>query len=254
MEKNVTKEEILEFTRAKGADVCGIADLTAAADFVRATYGGSFAEYPRAVSFALFFPKEVVNEQLAGPTRNYMTVYTMLNREIDRICTAAAIKLQRAGYRAYPIAASDYRPTKHAERLHWVVAQAEDVKALPKIGHDVIGVFGHRLAAVRAGLGWIGKSCSIINPEVGPRLRLGTILTDAPFAPDSPIENRCGGCTECMKACPVHALYGRAFDAAEPLEMRFDVKKCYDFWADMDYVYGLGGTCGLCLAACPWGK
>ena len=44
MEKNVTKEEILEFTRAKGADVCGIADLTAAADFVRAPYGGSFAE------------------------------------------------------------------------------------------------------------------------------------------------------------------------------------------------------------------
>lgn len=254
MEKNVTKEEILEFTRAKGADVCGIAGLEDARDYVRAEYGDFFAEFPRAVSFALFFPKEVVNEQLNGPTRNYMTVYTMLNREIDRICSAVAIKLQRAGYRAYPIAASDYRPTKHAERLHWVVAQAEDVKALPKIGHDVIGVFGHRLAAVRAGLGWIGKSCSIINPEVGPRLRLGTILTDAPFEPDAPIESRCGSCVECMKACPVSALYGRAFDASEPLEMRFDAKKCYDFWADMDYVYGMGGTCGLCLAACPWGK
>ena len=94
MEKNVTKEEILEFTRAKGADVCGIADLTAAADFVRATYGGSFAEYPRAVSFALFFPKEVVNEQLKGPTRNYETIYLMLNREIERISTAVAITVK----------------------------------------------------------------------------------------------------------------------------------------------------------------
>ena len=155
---------------------------------------------------------------------------TMLNREIDRICSAVAVKLQRAGYRAYPIAASDYRPAKHAEKLHWLVAKTDDVKALPKIGHDIIGVYSHRLAAVRAGLGWIGKSCSIINPEVGPRLRLGTVLTDAPFAPDSPIDNRCGGCHLCMDACPVHALQGRPFDPSEPLEMRFDAKKCYDFW------------------------
>lgn len=254
MEKNITKEEILDFTRAHGADVCGIADLTDARDYVGAEYGDFFAGFPRAVSFALFFPKEVVNEQLGGPTRNYKTVYSMLNAEIDRICSAVAIKLQRAGFRSYPIAASDYRPSKHAEKLHWVVAQAEDVKALPKVGHDIIGVYSHRLAAVRAGLGWIGKSCSIINPEVGPRMRLGTILTDAPFEPDAPIESRCGECRLCMDACPVRALHGRAFNAAEPLEMRFDAKKCYDFWDDMDYVYGLGGTCGLCLAACPWGK
>lgn len=254
MEKNITKEEILDFTRAHGADVCGIADLTDARDYVGAEYGDFFAGFPRAVSFALFFPKEVVNEQLDGPTRNYKTVYSMLNAEIDRICSAVAIKLQRAGFRSYPIAASDYRPSKHAEKLHWVVAQAEDVKALPKVGHDIIGVYSHRLAAVRAGLGWIGKSCSVINPEVGPRMRLGTILTDAPFEPDAPIESRCGECRLCMDACPVRALHGRAFNAAEPLEMRFDAKKCYDFWDDMDYVYGLGGTCGLCLAACPWGK
>ena len=253
MEKNVTKEEILDFTRAQGADICGIAALEDAHDYVSVEYGDFFAEFPRAVSFALFFPKEVVNEQLSGPTRNYMTVYTMLNREIDRICSAVAIKLQRAGYRAYPIAASDYRPAKHAEKLHWLVAETDDVKALPKIGHDIIGVYSHRLAAVRAGLGWIGKSCSIINPEVGPRLRLGTVLTDAPFAPDSPIDNRCGGCHLCMDACPVHALQGRPFDSSEPLEMRFDAKKCYDFWDDMDHVYGMGGTCGLCLATCPWG-
>ena len=255
MEKNVTKEEILEFTRAKGADVCGIADLTAAADFVRATYGDSFAEYPRAVSFGLFFPKEVVNEQLNGPTRNYETIYLMLNREIERISTAVAIKLQRAGFRAYPLDATDYRPTAHPEKLHYAVAAADEAgEKLPKLGFEIIDVFSHRLAAAHAGLGWIGKSCCLVNPEVGPRLRLGTVLTDAPFEPDAPIESRCGECRLCMDACPVRALHGRAFNAAEPLEMRFDAKKCYDFWDDMDYVYGLGGTCGLCLAACPWGK
>ena len=112
MEKNITKEEILDFTRAHGADVCGVADLTVAEDFVRATYGDFFAGFPRAVSFALFFPKEVVNEQLEGPTRNYETIYLMLNREIERISRAVAIKLQRAGFRAYPLDATDYRPKR----------------------------------------------------------------------------------------------------------------------------------------------
>ena len=254
MEKNITKEEILEFTRAKGADVCGIADLTAAADFVRATYGGSFAEYPRAVSFALFFPKEVVNEQLNGPTRNYETIYLMLNREIERISTAVAIKLQRAGWRAYPLDATDYRPRAHPEKLHYAVAAADEAgEKLPKLGFEIIDVLSHRLAAAHAGLGWIGKSCCLVNPEVGPRLRLGTVLTDAPFEPDAPIENRCGSCRSCIDACPAHALHGRAFDERDPLSARIDVQKCYDFFDKVEAVYGIG-ICGLCLGSCPWGK
>jgi epoxyqueuosine reductase QueG len=32
-----------------------------------------------------------------------------------------------------------------------------------------------------AGLGWIGKSCSLISPHFGPRLRLVTVLTNAPL-------------------------------------------------------------------------
>ena len=253
MEKNVTKEDILEFTRSQGADVCGVADLTVAEDFVRATYGDFFAGFPRAVSFALFFPKEVVNEQLEGPTRNYETIYLMLNREIERISRVVAIKLQRAGFRAYPLDATDYRPKAHEKRLHYIVAAAEDVNKLPKIGFDIIDVFSHRLAAAHAGLGWIGKSCSLINPEVGPRLRLGTVLTDAPFEPDSPIENRCGSCHSCIDACPTRALHGRSFDPADPLSARFDVQKCYEFFDKVETVYGIG-ICGLCLASCPWGK
>ena len=244
MEKNVTKEEILDFTRAQGADVCGVADLTVAEDFVRATYGDFFAGFPRAISFALFFPKEVVNEQLEGPTRNYETIYLMLNREIERISRAVAIKLQRAGFRAYPLDATDYRPKAHEKKLHYIVAAAEDVNKLPKIGFDIIDVFSHRLAAAHAGLGWIGKSCSLINPEVGPRLRLGTVLTDAPFEPDSPIENRCGSCHSCIDACPTRALH---------LSARFDVQKCYEFFDKVEAVYGIG-ICGLCLASCPCGK
>lgn len=254
MEKSITKEEILDFTLGHGASVCGIADLTDAADFVRENYGEKFIKYPRAVSFALFFPKEVVNEQLEGPTKNYETIYLMLNREIERISTAVAMKLQRAGYRSYPLDATDYRPAPHPAKLHSAVAAADEAgERLPKIGFEIIDVFSHRLAAAHAGLGWIGKSCSIINPEVGPRLRLGTVLTDAPFEPDAPIENRCGSCRSCIDACPTRALHGRAFDPNAPLSARFDVQKCYEFFDKVETVYGVG-ICGLCLAACPWGK
>ncbi|KAB2331076.1 MULTISPECIES: tRNA epoxyqueuosine(34) reductase QueG [Bacillaceae] len=63
-----------------------------------------------------------------------------------------------------------------------------------------------RAVAERAGIGWTGKNCSIITPEFGSYVYLGEIITNIPFAPDKPIEDRCGTCTKCMDACPTGAL------------------------------------------------
>ena len=79
----------------------------------------------------------------------------MLNRGIERISTAVAIKLQRAGFRAYPLDATDYRPTAHPEKLHYAVAAADEAgEKLPKLGFEIIDVFSHRFAAAHAGLGF----------------------------------------------------------------------------------------------------
>ena len=43
-------------------------------------------------------------------------------------------------------------------------------------------VFSNKLAAHLAGLGWIGKSCLLITPQVGPRVRWVSVLTEAPLA------------------------------------------------------------------------
>ena len=80
------------------------------------------------------------------------------------------------------------------------------------------------------GLGWIGKSCHLINPKVGPRLRLTTVLTDALLPPDPPLPNRCGSCTRCRNACPAHAIHGVAFQAGDPLSLRSDKQTCFSFW------------------------
>jgi epoxyqueuosine reductase len=70
------------------------------------------------------------------------------------------------------------------------------------------GVLVDRAVAERAGIGWVGKNCSVITPEFGSWVYLGEMVTNIPFEPDTPIENMCGDCTLCLDACPTGALVG----------------------------------------------
>ncbi|PLT33619.1 tRNA epoxyqueuosine(34) reductase QueG [Bacillus sp. V5-8f] len=63
-----------------------------------------------------------------------------------------------------------------------------------------------RAVAERAGIGWSGKNCSIITPEFGSYVYLGEMITNLPFEPDQPMEDRCGNCNKCIDVCPTGAL------------------------------------------------
>ncbi len=63
-----------------------------------------------------------------------------------------------------------------------------------------------RELAKRAGLGYYGKNCSIINDEYGSFIFLGYILTDLSIKPDKPVGEKCGDCRLCIDACPTGAL------------------------------------------------
>ncbi|HVM54241.1 MAG TPA: tRNA epoxyqueuosine(34) reductase QueG [Acidimicrobiales bacterium] len=64
-----------------------------------------------------------------------------------------------------------------------------------------------RAAAVRAGLGWYGKSTNVLLPGRGSWFVLGSVVTDAPLAPSSaPVADGCGPCTRCIDACPTGAI------------------------------------------------
>jgi len=65
-----------------------------------------------------------------------------------------------------------------------------------------------RIAGVACGLGEIGWSKVFIHPVYGPRVRLGTILTDAVLEPDPLVAPKtlCKRCMKCVPDCPGAAI------------------------------------------------
>jgi epoxyqueuosine reductase len=109
--------------------------------------------------------------------------------------------------------------------------------------------------AAAAGLGWMGKHTNLIAPDRGSWFFLGEVFMTLPLIPDEPMEDRCGGCTRCVEACPTGALVA-------PYVL--DARRCLAYWniehrgeipaeigATMDnWIFG----CDLCQLACPWNR
>ena len=111
-----------------------------------------------------------------------------------------------------------------------------------------------RSLAVRAGLGWIGKSSMFIAPGRGSALFLCEILLSLEFPPDEPYtRDGCGSCRRCADACPNGCI------DPETRTIRADRCAAYltiehkgDFSEEQATLIGnhLFG-CDECLRACP---
>jgi epoxyqueuosine reductase len=218
-----------------GADYFGIADLSSAHDFILGQGGKRVARYPRAIAIGIGLLDSLVDllpdKDSEGAIVYRHNSYDVVNQMLDQIGIRVANELQRAGYYAFPVPASK---------------RTSDEK--------ICGIFSQKLAAHLAGLGWIGKSCLLITPDHGPRVRWVSILTDAPLHPTgSRMEQRCGDCTACMDICPQNAFTGRIFSEAEPREARFDAAACDRYYSEMEKKKS-AEVCGLCLYICPHGR
>jgi len=110
-----------------------------------------------------------------------------------------------------------------------------------------------RYWAWKAGLGWTGRNSCLILPRRGSYFFLGEILTTAQFdIYDTPMDDQCGACDRCLRACPTHALrLGSPPDARLCLsyltiENRGDIPS--------DAARRMGTTiygCDRCQLACP---
>ncbi len=213
-----------------GADFFGIADLTSARETIIAQGGEEYGVYPRGVSFGIRLQKSIV-DRLGKDCGEYTAAlywehcYAVINRRLTEMSSRLAAVLSNAGYQALPVAASLKKPDNPLE-----------------------GFYSNKMTAYLAGLGWIGKSCLLVTPEAGPRVRWGSVLTDAPLEPaGKPMDRRCGGCTECVDACPPRAFTGIPFDPEDPVEKRFDRAKCPEYTSTVP-------ICSQCLYVCPWGR
>jgi epoxyqueuosine reductase len=230
------EDELQAIAKSMGADLYGTADLRPYEMEMVGQGGGLVHDYQFAISVGIRLLDTIVDQV---PNRSQRAVrvsyrshsYDVVNGRLDQISLLLAGRLQKEGYRSMPVPAS--------ERI-------DDER--------ICAMFSHKMAAHLAGLGWIGKSCLLITPQYGPRVRWTTVLTDYPFSSTgTPMDPRCGNCEECVKACPVSAFTGRMFQENEPREARFDAAKCDRYFKDLER-QAPKPMCGVCVYICPHGR
>lgn len=221
-------QEVLNFARISGASLASVAD-SSDLDII------GYERFPRAISYAVrlsdvIFDK-VAEEQV--PNHAYFHQYRTANALLDQIGFKLGLFLQEKGYRVLQIAAS---------------------QSVSHNGSGFQGLLSHRSVAIRAGLGWIGKSNNLITLEYGPRIRFGTLLTDAPLEVFSnTIDSQCGSCRLCVNACPAFALSGEAWVKGMARESIVDVRACSEHMHAAYQHIGRGVVCGICVSVCPKG-
>ena len=225
MGRRVGLDEIDALLRANGVSAWGVASNDPPMALA--------PPLPRAISLMVAFHAEALEAVRAGPTVGYFADYERLNATLDAAASALAEHLRRAGSRATHLGAT-----------------LQDYDEVEDWGHA--GVFAHKTAATRAGLGWIGKTALFVSPVLGPKVRLTTVFTDLDLPPGVPVDTgRCGRCRRCVDACPAGAGRDVQWRAGMARDLLYDEEACEAY---LDHFPELGGVCGVCVAVCPFGR
>jgi epoxyqueuosine reductase len=217
----------------KGFLAVGIADLSLFYEEPTVTHPELIRKYTRAIVLALRVEDPVIDKVTEVPTPEYIDHYNTLNIKLDRMANGIHESLKRLKYKSMVVPASKYedRPSHR-------------------------GLISHKALGRMAGLGWQGKSLLLINPEWGPRMRLVSVLTDAPLIPDGPIPNQCGSCTLCTDACPAGVIKNSSTkDRFKRRSEAVDVYGCYDKLVQFKRELHLEkALCGVCVSVCRFGR
>ena len=203
--------------------LCGVADITD----VRKDFHLDLdlvSRFDRAICLAKRLLDPVIEDIKDRPTLLYFHHYRQLNFFLDRGAFLLSSRIQDQGFQALPIPASQI--------IDWD-------KQKSHVSHKIIG----RLA----GLGWVGRNNLLVNPLLGSRHRLVTVLTDMPLQPDEVLDRDCGECLACLETCPVQAIKENTDD--------FDHWACFDKLKEFRRQGVVGQhICGVCVKACKGPK
>ncbi|MBE7024969.1 MAG: epoxyqueuosine reductase [Ruminococcaceae bacterium] len=189
-----------------------------------------FENLENAVSLVFRLSDAVVDQIGDAPTHTYFHHYRTMNAYIDSVSLRLVLFLQERGYRAAAVPASQSTT-------------------------GLAGIFSHKTAAVRAGLGFIGKSGLFLSGQFGPRVRLGTVFTDAPIKTACfPQKSECGACDLCSRACGAMAIRNVNYCEGMTRDDILDARACSAYMKEKFRHIGRGAVCGVCMQICPRGK
>ena len=218
------QDELKKLAQEYGADVVGFCKLPTP----------PVPELPHlqyALSIGVKLSDCVLQTIDSAPSFVYFQHYRTANALLDSIAFRLGREIEKQGFSAMPVAAS---------------------QSLGK-NNPYCGILPHKTAAVLSGLGFVGKSGLFLSEAFGSKLRLATVLTDMPLQSEKPIiENGCGECTACMRACPAGAIYGEK--PTTDGERNFDAEKCSRYMKEHFQEIGRGSVCGICIKVCPKNK
>lgn len=202
---------------------------------------GRFGIYSHCIAVGKRLDDAIIDSIAEGPNADYHRLYVEVNRELGERTTALSEALNSRGIRSLAVAPT--MSDSEIEGRHMETLSAD---------------FSHKMAATRAGLGWIGKTDLFISERFGPRLRLATVLTDSPLA-DSAVpvnESRCGSCRLCVNACPAGAANGRSWDVHASRDDFYNAFLCRETCRALTRKrVGIDASlCGICVSVCPVGK
>lgn len=219
MKKDANYLKLKKFCGNSGAELFGVADI----DGIKEDFSISkktLEKFDRAVSLGLSLSKAVLEDISDAPTRLYFHHYRTANALLDQLAFKAANFIEREGFLALPIPASQI--------LDWQ-------KQTAHLSHKKIGSL--------SGIGWIGRNNLLVNKKLGSRFRLCTILTNMPLKADKPLEGQCGSCRLCVEACPAQAIKEDRKD--------FDHMRCFEKLKEFQKQRLVDQyICGVCVNAC----
>ncbi|MGQ9534686.1 MAG: epoxyqueuosine reductase [bacterium] len=207
------KEEIRQFLKNYQVRIIGFGETPDTITKFEIT-----EDYPRVIVFGYQISKAVLSTIKDRPTLIYKQHYKTVNWLLDQTAYHLVQFIVDKGFNAIAIPAS--------QTVDW---------------QNQKGHISHKLLALASGLGYIGRSGLLINPQFGAQVRYVSVLTDLEFEPDKKISGDCGNCKKCIVACPAGAIS----------ETGVDLKKCLEKLKTFARIPGIGQyICGVCVKVC----
>lgn len=212
----------------------GFADMTG---LLNEKYSG----YNYAISLARHLDNEIIDSINKGPNRPYFNHYNEVNQELSEAVLKISSKLTEDGFDNIPISPT-VTDDLLTDNFHTTLRMA----------------FSHKMAATRAGIGWIGKTDLLVTKEYGPRVRLASILLKKRITePNAPIEeSMCGDCDVCTINCPAQTATGDLWNIHTDRDTFYNAFTCMEKCRELS-LNNLNehiSLCGICVSICPKGR